>query len=280
MTTAPDLPLKRIPLHVQIALRLRSEVLTLHKPGERIGSQNELARRFGVSAITIREAVGALVQEGILERKHGSGTYVCDTESGKAIGVLIELNISFPGTSYYWTRITQQLRMYFEEDGYTTRLYTGQTYSGDPEPVQPTCKEFWQDLSLNRIRALAIVGTPINKDWLKKIEEHDIPVVYSSQCEIIPNSTVDMIREGTRYLIEHGRRKIAILAWGTSDRPYIEYHAYMTEMTAQNLPVRQEWVGFAGRSALDAFAGLEAFRRLWHASEEKPDGLLICNDLL
>ncbi len=44
--------------------------------GATLVNEQELATRFDVSRLTVREAVAALVTTGYLERRHGSGTYV------------------------------------------------------------------------------------------------------------------------------------------------------------------------------------------------------------
>jgi GntR family transcriptional regulator len=44
--------------------------------GAKLVNEQELASRFEVSRLTVREAVAALVTAGYLERRHGSGTYV------------------------------------------------------------------------------------------------------------------------------------------------------------------------------------------------------------
>ena len=44
--------------------------------GAKLVNEQELAARFDVSRLTVREAVAALVTAGYLERRHGSGTYV------------------------------------------------------------------------------------------------------------------------------------------------------------------------------------------------------------
>ena len=46
------------------------------KPGDRIASENELKNQFGISRNTVQRAIDELVQEGILERKQGRGTFV------------------------------------------------------------------------------------------------------------------------------------------------------------------------------------------------------------
>ena len=46
------------------------------QPGEKIYSENELGRMFGVSRHTIRQAIGDLVHENWLYREQGAGTFV------------------------------------------------------------------------------------------------------------------------------------------------------------------------------------------------------------
>jgi GntR family transcriptional regulator len=47
-----------------------------YKEGERLPSEDELCREFGASRITIRQAVGHLVDLGFVTRRRGSGTFV------------------------------------------------------------------------------------------------------------------------------------------------------------------------------------------------------------
>ena len=49
-----------------------------HGQGDRFYTERHLAARYGVSPVTVRQAMAALVDEGWLERRQGSGTYVCD----------------------------------------------------------------------------------------------------------------------------------------------------------------------------------------------------------
>jgi GntR family transcriptional regulator len=64
-----------VSLYAQIRERLRNETMQM-TPGSAILPEIELERNFGVSRITIRRAIDDLVQEGILVRKQGKGTFV------------------------------------------------------------------------------------------------------------------------------------------------------------------------------------------------------------
>ncbi|MEP5152583.1 FadR/GntR family transcriptional regulator [Planktotalea sp.] len=48
------------------------------RPGERLPSERELSERLGVSRPSLREAIAALQEEGLLASKAGSGIYVAD----------------------------------------------------------------------------------------------------------------------------------------------------------------------------------------------------------
>lgn len=66
-----------IPIYVQIRESLRAEITGVAlKRGEQLPSENELAAKFSVSRMTIRESIEDLVDEGLLYRRHGVGTFV------------------------------------------------------------------------------------------------------------------------------------------------------------------------------------------------------------
>lgn len=70
----------KVPLYHQVALLLRTEIAEgVYEVGTRIPIESDLGQRFSVSRITIRQAVENLVQDGILERKQGRGTFVLAT---------------------------------------------------------------------------------------------------------------------------------------------------------------------------------------------------------
>jgi GntR family transcriptional regulator len=65
------------PLYTRIREYLAELILSGKlKPESKIQSEREFSEDLGVSRMTVRKALTELVNEGLLERKHGSGTYV------------------------------------------------------------------------------------------------------------------------------------------------------------------------------------------------------------
>jgi GntR family transcriptional regulator len=65
------------PLYFKVMLEIRENILSgKWSPGFRTPGELELARQFGVSVITIRQALGQLVQEGYVRRERAKGTFV------------------------------------------------------------------------------------------------------------------------------------------------------------------------------------------------------------
>lgn len=66
-----------VPLYVQIRKSLQDEIANnILVPGQKIPSEDELAARFGVSRMTVRQGISDLIDEGLLYRRHGVGTFV------------------------------------------------------------------------------------------------------------------------------------------------------------------------------------------------------------
>ena len=65
-----------IPLYVQIKQRLLAMIATWGDRDNRFHGDNELCEMFGVSRMTVRQAVRDLVDDGFLTRVRGTGTFV------------------------------------------------------------------------------------------------------------------------------------------------------------------------------------------------------------
>ncbi len=66
-----------IPAYYQIAVDLRQRISRGEwRAGNKLPAEPELARQYSVSRMTVRQAVSELVEDGVLVRKRGNGTFV------------------------------------------------------------------------------------------------------------------------------------------------------------------------------------------------------------
>jgi GntR family transcriptional regulator len=67
-----------LPLYQQLQRALRQAIETrILSPDDALPPERDLASEFSVSRITVRKAIDGLVNEGMLVRRQGSGTFVC-----------------------------------------------------------------------------------------------------------------------------------------------------------------------------------------------------------
>src|SRR5215475_12839970 len=70
------------------ALRIRLlDLVESAGVGERLPSERELAARWGVARMTVRKAIERLIEQGRLERRHGSGTYTAQAPYARLFGL-------------------------------------------------------------------------------------------------------------------------------------------------------------------------------------------------
>jgi GntR family transcriptional regulator len=68
-----------VPLHRQMFLVLHDEIVRgALDPGDPLPSEQSMCDQFGVSRITVRRALADLADAGLIERKHGVGSFVLD----------------------------------------------------------------------------------------------------------------------------------------------------------------------------------------------------------
>ena len=64
------------PLYVQLMDTVEKDIKSgRYKPGDKIMTESEMAKTYGVSLITVRKAIGSLMEKGLVVRKQGKGTF-------------------------------------------------------------------------------------------------------------------------------------------------------------------------------------------------------------
>ena len=68
-----------IPLYYRVESLLRNKILNgQFEPGEKLPTEEDLVKIFGVSLITVRKALSNLEEEGLIVRNRAIGTYVAE----------------------------------------------------------------------------------------------------------------------------------------------------------------------------------------------------------
>ncbi|MFJ5869354.1 GntR family transcriptional regulator [Streptomyces parvus] len=113
----------RGPKYLQVAERLRKEIADgFWAPGAQLPVERELADTLAVSINTLRRAVSELVDEGIVQRRQGAGTFVSpppeaspagagSPKGRRLVGVLV------PSTTYYYPRVVDGIQRVLRDAG-------------------------------------------------------------------------------------------------------------------------------------------------------------------
>lgn len=85
-------PVEKQRVATKIVEQLRERILSGDwKPGEMLPSERELSRIFGVTRVSLREALRILEQESLIETRHGEGSRVKDFVSHAGLDILQHL---------------------------------------------------------------------------------------------------------------------------------------------------------------------------------------------
>ena len=135
-----------IPLYIQLADIIRRKIQSGEwKPDQKIPSENEINQLYGLSRMTARQVLARLVDEGLLFRIQGKGTFVARQK------------ISTRSPSY------QGIREQLEQQGYatTTEVLSQQVVEADARVA--TALELTEGtpvVSISRLRR--VEGTPLS----------------------------------------------------------------------------------------------------------------------
>ncbi len=198
---------------------IRDEILTriesgsIH-PGDKLPIEADLAHEFSASRQTIRQAIGELVQRGILERIQGSGTYYIgepEKPSNQPASGIIGVITTYI-SDYIFPDIIRGIEERLSEEGYSPLLFTTQNDISKE-------RKALEDILAKGVDGVIAEATKsaypnANVDLLNRIQSLGIPVVmlHASYPDLpMPVIEVDDRQgayEAVHYLTELGHRRI------------------------------------------------------------------------
>ncbi|MBI1390990.1 MAG: UTRA domain-containing protein [bacterium] len=136
----------RIPLHRRIRDELRREIVQGRAPYSELPAEQEIARRFNTTRMTVRQAIAALELEGLVEKQQGRRTLVCPPKETQPIFVL-------PHDNPPYDQNVQSI----------THTLLHQKSITPPAPVREKLKLSWQAKSVIYISRLRLLhGEPLS----------------------------------------------------------------------------------------------------------------------
>jgi DNA-binding LacI/PurR family transcriptional regulator len=230
-----------------------------------------------VSVLTVRAAQEKLTREGLLEIRHGSGVYVAGRPvQSRCVGIYTALDILQPRTSSFNTLMPRALRRFLRQNGFEAGIYIGDLQAGERED-SPSDLRFVADVAAGRLDGVALLNAPNSTGWAEWVARLQIPAVGAHTPYGVEVSYDAMVREGVKRLHAQGCRRIAMLSWYWALDGLRQ--PLRDALASLHLAYHPEWVRRDLHPMLSG-AGWEEFREMWTARREKPDGLLVADDML
>lgn len=211
--------------------------------GDRIPSENEMMERFEVSRQTVRRALELLTEEGVVEGRRGSGTYVSvNTRRYTGKEVRIEVMLTFVDT-YIFPSMVRGIEAVLSKEGCTLQI--GVTDNA-VEKERMRLKELLRTKSVDGVIAETVKSALPNPnlELYRELGRMGIPVllVNSFYRELdIPHVSLDDRRAGylaAKHLAECGHTRIGGIFKADDGQGHLRYAGYTDALMEREIKVR------------------------------------------
>lgn len=223
--------MNKIPLYKQIYQSIKDKILTGElRPKDRVPSEQEFMDEYMVSKITVKNALAALVDEGLVTRIQGKGTFVAHTPlapetKNSAAGTSAEIASTLASPPYIGliiptmkTKVIQRLvdyvEYYVKEAGYQLVLHiTRESSQEESHSVQ-------QLTSTQGVRGIIVFPTEDESynESLLRLSLDKYPFVFIDRylrnidTYRIISDNLGGAYETVNWLLEEGHRQIALIS--------------------------------------------------------------------
>ena len=229
------------------------------QPGERLPTENELVQRYGVSRPTATKALNSLQQEGLVDRKIGSGTYATTHQPNRAPSHLFGLLVPGLGKGEIFEPICNQIALLAEERDFALLWSGGEIKSEQTaEGLVAAARRYVQTGAAGVFFApleLSPSFESINRKVIGVFEAARVPIVLiDSDYVAFPERShfdlvgMDNFQGGyvvTQYMLKNGAERVDFLA-----RPYSAYtvpirlRGYKEALVDCGIMPHTDWVHF------------------------------------
>lgn len=238
--------------------QIKQDILSgLFKEGVKISSEHTLSEQYKMSRQTVRQALAILEQNGYIERRQGSGTYVSERKEkrGRAWSArVITTHIS----EYIFPSILRGIEKGLSESGYSTVICATHNRVDFERRILEECDEKEFDGLIVEATKSALPNP--NIAFYEKLREQGIPVVFfNGHYPVLTDSVfVEMDDKGggekaAKYLIDRGHTKIGGIFKSDDIQGIKRYSGYMEALLNENLEIndgRVTWFNSENRQEM------------------------------
>jgi GntR family transcriptional regulator of arabinose operon len=282
---------KTLPKHLRLKQEIKAWIDggTL-RSGDLLPSENDIAQRFRMSRQTVRQALGALEQEGWLSRVQGKGTYV--SEPGKmAVAPAPEAGAAVPTigvlttyiSDYIFPHIVRGIESELRRRGYRLVLSsTDNDKTRERESLEMLLREPLSGLIVEPTRSAQ--GNP-NFSYYASLDFRDIP--YIMMNETYPELSCPYVKLddelggfiATEHVLKLGHRRVAGF-FKTDDLQGVQrMKGFLRAHREYGVPLRPEAI-VQYTTEEKQHAPYQAALRLLAESAERPTAFVCYNDEL
>jgi DNA-binding LacI/PurR family transcriptional regulator len=261
------------PLYFHVLASLRVDCLGGVAYGHRLPSEPDLAKRYGVSRTTIRRAIATLIEEGVLEVRHGAGTFIRPGAGrSRTIGLIVAEGVAQHPDDPYAQQLINNLMMILAQHGWTLRLARSaedmrSSLACEHGAIVSACVAAFFGATDDLLHPLAVLPVPL---VLLDSELHP-----DFACIMADNAPG--MRQAVQRVIELGHREIVHLAgpdWALTGRE--RSAGFREAMATAGLTLRDGDITPGAYNVDSGYATMAG----WWAAGRRPTAVLCGNDLM
>lgn len=238
--------------YTNIARLLEFDILAnKYKANEKLPPERELAQRFNVAHLTLRQSLSLLEKKGLIVRRHGNGNFICDKKSYNEFlaskkqnntGIMILGMHSATSAANWPARFLRYQGIVEAAFNFNIPIQTVDIFDkcNDSE---------WLLERFSNSTGLILHETVLNMDFIEKMQYAGVPVVLinsEDKTDFCNNIYIDSFNgafQATNYLISKGNSRIGLLS-STSKKNNItrRLEGYKAALKKSNIPFDSELV--------------------------------------
>lgn len=197
----------------QVENYLRNLIIGGHwSAGKMIPAERELLVELNVSRSTLREALNSLVNEGLVKRKQGSGTYVSDRSKSGSIAIAVSGTGMISPMGYWQRSLVKRAQDMIAAEGQNPALWVGTDFNQDGHMSDTSLFTNTNLQYINGVLSTAQMDKRLDRR-LAKENIHCVNVTAAvplgRYCVVLDFDT--LVNRASRLLIEHGYYDFAIM---------------------------------------------------------------------